>query len=39
MKIENYYKDKSGISYPNVREVIFTKEEMATNLGKYITET
>ena len=39
MKIENYYKDKSGIIYPNVREVIFTKEEMATNLEKYITET
>ena len=39
MIIKDSYTDKNGTSYKNVREVMFTKEEVVYNLGEYITQT
>lgn len=38
--INNYYKDKKGITYDNIRDIHFeNKEDITGNLGKFITET
>lgn len=39
MTIKDSYVDKKGNFYKNVREVIYTREEMVYNLGEYITQT
>lgn len=39
MTIKDSYVDKKGNFYKNVREVIYTREEMVNNLGEYITQT
>lgn len=39
MEIKNNYVDTKGIKYSSVREIIFNKKEIATELGTFITET